>query len=257
MPTKPSLDENSTLNLKAQSYLKAVSVDASNDSTHNGWNADVILFFVFIVVVMALTLSKWLQNKIDEFISKKYFRWVFSGVILPAISLGLASYTTASNQKFVYIATIIVSLVIGERASALTAEKSEQQLEAETGKLTSKISVLEAAHTKALEKKDAELAAKGNEIRAVSDELTKRVDELRQNYLRRLYEIATDHQEADCVVIKLRVKEVAQDIMATSGLLLTMDSIDYQVRNNQVPLPQESSIVYEYAMKNAKARNQQ
>ncbi|WP_395489299.1 hypothetical protein ACG1VR_16060 [Cedecea davisae] len=257
MPTKPSLDENSTLNLKAQSDLKVVSADTSNYSIHNEWNADVIIFLVFIAVVIAVTLSKNLQKIIDEFISKKYFRWVFSGVILPAISLGLASYTTASNQKFVYVATIIVSLVIGERASALTAEKSEQQLDTETGGLINEISELEAKHTKALEKKDAELAAKGNEIRAVSDELTKRVDELRQNYLRRLYEIATDHQEADCIVIKLKVKEVAQDIMATSGLLLTMDSIDYQVRNNQVPLPQESSIVYEHTMKNAKTRNQQ
>lgn len=227
---------------------------------------DVLIFFVFIIVVLLFFIDK-ITKLTDKVLSKKYFRWIFSGVILPGISLMVIMYISPENQKFVVIAGIIISLVVGERASGISSEKSLEDFsqekntiidgfEDEKEKFEEVIDSLKQKHDAELEDKERDLLKKNDEIATIKDELSKRVNELRVNYLHRLFDIAADHQETDCTAIKLRVKSVALEIMTSSCLLLSMDGVDYEARNNQVPMPRPDSFIYEAAMQQVKSQNQ-
>lgn len=242
--------------MSSEQHDKVQNVIAKDSeiANHSSYNStaqyyDIWIFSFSIIIVLIFCLSSKVASFAEDLISKKNFRWVFSGFILPVLSVCVVAYISPANQKFVFIVGIIISLMASEKASGISTEKMQETFRQEKESVEENIRSLREQHEAELEDKQRDLDNKNNELVAMRDELSKRVNELRGNYLNRLIGIAADHQEDNCVVIKSKVKDIAQEIMASSCLLLSMDGVNYEARNNQVPIPQASSILYDETMR--------
>lgn len=217
---------------------------------------ETCIFIAIILCIFLIYFSKKIRAFLDGLIDNKFLRWFFSYFLLPVTILWLSPLVESEYQRYVFALAVVVSIAISERSSALTKQKHEDEVKEiegindtkliENNKLRDdEISGIAAKHADAIKEKELLIAEKDLSIEKAKREIVSRVQLLRNGYVIKLFNIASDHAETDCVAIKNKIKIIAEEIMTTSGLLNTMEEVEVGLRNTTPPLPNVQAKMYE------------